>query len=717
MQLVEGMTLRSCIDLLRERESQATISTAQTEGKPETPRVDATTAVPATAPIRRQIGVEISAPLYDFKLPTAQSDEHWQLAAEIAKQVAEALAHAHRAEVVHRDIKPSNVLLDKTGKPWVTDFGLAKVSGIDLTQTGVGLGTLRYMAPEQLRGEATGRSDIYSLGVLLSELVTLERPKELEIDKVPSFPSRVWRPVPQQLQSIAKRCTAPLPADRYRCVSDVAEDLGRFLQKQPVMARAPNSLERIWWWVKQHKLASIAMVAALLFACVAIPQTVARFSEPRTVKVNGFTLYPDGIDREVAEWVLERGTVSILSGKGLKLVDPWSEDETSLRELPDELFNLRAIHLRECNDVDEAFIRRVAELPRLQVFHLDHCRFEESWTKHLPKARELEYLNLYGCNLSDSAMVDLSKINLAYLGLTDNDISDDGIALLQQTSLGELKLVNNPRITDAVFSSLGKIGKLALVDITNTAVSNEAARAFESKMQSRVGESAVVLGPVDERPIVLNGYEIYTHGPDREIANWVLDQRGRVWLVCEHGPQVVQRNIDDPVVKSELPDGPFHLKDIELAEVQTITKEIVSKFPKIPRLETVVLKGSNFDKNWTRYLAQCKRLRYLNLNSCGISDDQLDDLARISLTYLGLNNNAVTDSGVGLLTRNRELNELTLANTDITDQVFDSLAKIPALDTVDVQGTGVTQDAAEKFEERLRKIVDSSARVEWGENP
>ena len=198
------------------------------------------------------------------------------------------------------------------------------------------------------------------------------------------------------------------------------------------------------------------------------------------------------------------------------------------RELPSELFNLRAIHLRECDDVDEAFIRSITKLPRLQIFHLDHCRFEETWTKHLPAAPELEYLNLYGCNLSDQAMVDLSRMNLAYLGLSDNNISDAGVALIQQTSLGELKLDGNPRITDAVFATLGNIHKLGLVDVTKTAVTEEAAKAFERDMRSRVREEAVVVGPLDDRPTILNGYEIYTHGPDRQIANWVLDQGGRV---------------------------------------------------------------------------------------------------------------------------------------------------------------------------------------------
>src|SRR5581483_4012922 len=88
-------------------------------------------------------------------------------------QVAEALAYAHGQGVLHRDIKPSNLLLDRQGTVWVTDFGLARAEGLpDLTRTGDLVGTLRYMAPEQLDGRADARSDLYSLGLTLYELVT-----------------------------------------------------------------------------------------------------------------------------------------------------------------------------------------------------------------------------------------------------------------------------------------------------------------------------------------------------------------------------------------------------------------------------------------------------------------------------------------------------------------------------------------------------------------
>src|SRR5207244_3056163 len=102
-----------------------------------------------------------------------QGDRHWRLVARIGMQVAEALHHAHQQGTLHRDVKPGNLLLDPHGKPWVTDFGLAKVIECQgLTSTGEIIGTLTYLAPEVFQGRTDARSDLYSLGLTLYELLT-----------------------------------------------------------------------------------------------------------------------------------------------------------------------------------------------------------------------------------------------------------------------------------------------------------------------------------------------------------------------------------------------------------------------------------------------------------------------------------------------------------------------------------------------------------------
>src|SRR5439155_11773583 len=108
---------------------------------------------------------------------------YWQSVAQIGLQVADALDYAHKQGILHRDIKPSNLLLDLHGVVWVTDFGLAKASDQeDLTHTGDVLGTLRYMPPEAFEGKTDARSDVYSLGLTLYELLAL-RPAYEEKDR------------------------------------------------------------------------------------------------------------------------------------------------------------------------------------------------------------------------------------------------------------------------------------------------------------------------------------------------------------------------------------------------------------------------------------------------------------------------------------------------------------------------------------------------------
>src|SRR5205814_3897728 len=111
-------------------------------------------------------------------------NQYWQSVARVGMQVADALAHAASQGILHRDIKPSNLLLDDTGNVWVTDFGLAKAAtdGDDLTHTGDVVGTLRYMAPERFDGRGDLRSDVYSLGLTLYEMLAL-RPAFDEADR------------------------------------------------------------------------------------------------------------------------------------------------------------------------------------------------------------------------------------------------------------------------------------------------------------------------------------------------------------------------------------------------------------------------------------------------------------------------------------------------------------------------------------------------------
>jgi serine/threonine protein kinase/WD40 repeat protein/tetratricopeptide (TPR) repeat protein len=214
---------------------------------------------------------------------------YYRSVAQIGLQVAEALEYAHQQKVLHRDIKPSNLLLDTKGTVWVTDFGLAKAEGADdLTRQGDIVGTLRYMAPERFQGRADVRSDIYSLGLTLHEMVTLrpafgfsEKAQLLEsiLHQEPPRPRRSDPRVPRDLETIILKAIAKEPGQRYGSAAEMADDLRRFLADRPVQARRTRVLERTWRMCRRNPLvASLVGAVAALLVVVAIGASISAWN-------------------------------------------------------------------------------------------------------------------------------------------------------------------------------------------------------------------------------------------------------------------------------------------------------------------------------------------------------------------------------------------------------------------------------------------------------
>jgi WD40 repeat protein len=217
-------------------------------------------------------------------------------AAALLAQVADAVDYAHSLKVIHRDLKPANIMIERTaasadgdnaspppvtdplaqiGKPVVTDFGLALREGAEVTMTmdGVPIGTLAYMSPQQASGQGhhvDRRSDVYSLGVILYELLTGELPfrgsrpmvQYQLLHEEPRSPRKVNDKIPRDLETICLKAMAKQPSNRYESARAMADDLRNWLQGLPIKARPIGKLERGWRWCRRNPAAAGMLVAS-----------------------------------------------------------------------------------------------------------------------------------------------------------------------------------------------------------------------------------------------------------------------------------------------------------------------------------------------------------------------------------------------------------------------------------------------------------------------
>jgi tetratricopeptide (TPR) repeat protein len=316
MQFIDGQTVAALIAELRQTPGPKEFAPIESRG-PHAPPLGGETAA-----------LEALSTVHSTCPPT-----FFRTVAELGRQAAEALEHAHQHGVIHRDVKPANLLVENasplsppgTGvgseglRLWITDFGLAHCqSHASLTMTGDLVGTLRYMSPEQAlaqREVVDHRTDVYSLGATLYELLTLqsvfagtdrqELLRQIAFEE-PRPPRRFNRAIPAELETIVLRALEKLPGDRYATARDMADDLRRFLLDEPIRAKRPTLLQRARRWGRRHRAVAWAAAAGVVATVIVLAGSIGWFVAERTLRR----------DRAVEEAKLAQADVTQLHREG-----------------------------------------------------------------------------------------------------------------------------------------------------------------------------------------------------------------------------------------------------------------------------------------------------------------------------------------------------------------------------------------------------------------
>lgn len=492
-------------------------------------------------------------------------------AAAYLRMIADAIHHAHEHGILHRDLKPSNILIDQEDQPRITDFGLAKrlESESNLTVSGQVLGSPNYMSPEQAGGKRsalTRRSDIYSLGAMLYELLAGRPPfigegladivpQVLNADPLP--PRALNSSVPLDLQTVCLKCLEKEPEKRYPTALALAEELGRFLEGKPVLARPVGRFGKGWRWCRRKPMVAglaAAVVLVFLLGFAGVTWQARRASRARDLAES--RLYATQMKLAHAE-IREGKTGGALAM--LRALEPqpgerdfrgfdWRYLYGLCLDSPSEILATNAAGFQSVDfSPDDLTIAVGTREGQVELFEFSSHRMQRSWQAH---AGAVDHLAFYPRNNSWLATVSsddgafklwdarnerlLFSMRIARGQVADFAFSRSGSFLVTQDTnssslnlwqfhegpLGVTLKTNLACFGPAVFSpderllSLSEGNRVALYDLVDGRLSRLPSAHIDMIY-------AVAFSP--------DGTTLATGGADERIVLWDVNRRSTIW--------------------------------------------------------------------------------------------------------------------------------------------------------------------------------------------